>query len=585
MPTKLVSIIGRAEFDESLGTSDYEAAKVKAAVRNAEIALRFRSAQSEQEPQRVAVQAAPASHVSAVTPELAKAISQGVYAADLAQDEAARDSPEGRTALMELAAHTNIYRNLLLGSTASTEVHYMDGIPDDAAEVLAALNGLQEGSTAMALARRKLALVVPRADAVARGMGLVIDWTTDSAKQALRLSLEELRRAHKGRVQRDLGELVATPPAPAAAPIAGLDVPPTGLLLGAVIDDYTDNLKETGFTRKVRRCLQLFGEMVGRDTPVKDLKQPMVTGFLRDICKLPSEWAKPYDSGMSIADLLARGADKVMSPTTYVDNYRAPLGTFLKASLRDHGDDGFPARSVEGIDYSGNRKADEDQQRRLSVEELRTVYEGAAFAAIAEDPGQESLYWAAVVLLFTGARPRELFQTNPQSDFGQEGGHWFMDLSEHTPAGVGVTKSIKTGEARRIPFHSELVRLGFPEYVQRVKEQGADRLFPSLRIKAGNPYTAHGELFSDLLRACGVYTREAPPGELVTGAYTLRKTFITQCRNQGVVSKEITGHSDGTTTAVQDRHYIFGPEPFAKKLAELQKLVMPVQIPKRGASR
>lgn len=65
------------------------------------------------------------------------------------------------------------------------------------------------------------------------------------------------------------------------------------------------------------------------------------------------------------------------------------------------------------------------------------------------------------------------------------------------------------------------------------------------------------------------------------GAYVLRKTFITQCRNQGVVSKEITGHADGTTTVIQDKHYITGPEPFARKLAELRKLVVPVRIPER----
>lgn len=68
----------------------------------------------------------------------------------------------------------------------------------------------------------------------------------------------------------------------------------------------------------------------------------------------------------------------------------------------------------------------------------------------------------------------------------------------------------------------------------------------------------------------------------MTGAYVLRKTFITRCRNQGVVSKEITGHSDGLTTPMQDRHYIKGPEPLKQKLAQLSKLTIPVTIPHRG---
>ena len=67
----------------------------------------------------------------------------------------------------------------------------------------------------------------------------------------------------------------------------------------------------------------------------------------------------------------------------------------------------------------------------------------------------------------------------------------------------------------------------------------------------------------------------------MAGAYTLRKTVITQCRNQGVVPKEITGNSDGTTTAMHDRHYIFGPEPFDRKLREIEKLALSLQFLER----
>jgi integrase len=341
------------------------------------------------------------------------------------------------------------------------------------------------------------------------------------------------------------------------------------LTLGSVIDGYLRTLRETDFTRKVRRCLQLFGEMVGRDLPVTELRQMAVTSFLRDICKLPNEWARRFDKGETISAMLREGAELVMSPTTYNDNYRAPLGTFLVAAARDHGDEGFPSRTIEGIEYSGNRVADEDQQRALRDDELQTLFESESFAAVAADPAQEALYWFSLVMLFTGARPREVCQANPQVDF-----------DEKSAAGKGVRKTIKTGEARRIPIHPELLRLGFPDYVKRIRDAGADRLFPTWRIKLGNPYTANGALFSDLLRSAGLYTTKA--GEQVTGAYTLRKTFITQCRNQGVVSKEITGHSDGTTTALQERSYIFGPEPFGRKLRELQKLEMPVGLPMRG---
>jgi hypothetical protein len=331
------------------------------------------------------------------------------------------------------------------------------------------------------------------------------------------------------------------------------------------------------FKRKVRRCLQLFSEIVGPELPVAELRQKTVTQFLRDICKLPDKWARRHDKGESVQGMLSEEHAKVMSPTTYEGNYRAPLGTFLIAAARDHGDDGFRLLTVEGIDYTGDRVAEEDQQRALFDDDLQVLFQGEAFEDVARDPKQEALYWFLVVMLFTGARPRD-----PQVDFGKVDDRWYMDLNENSTAGVGIKKTIKTGEARRIPFHSQLVSLGFPEYVQRMKAAGADRLFPTWRVKKGNPFTAHGARVSELLRKTGLYTRDAAPGALVTGAYALRKSFITQCRNQGVVSKELTGHSDGTTTAIQDRHYVFGPEPFQRKVRELEKLKMPVTIPLRG---
>ena len=137
--------------------------------------------------------------------------------------------------------------------------------------------------------------------------------------------------------------------------------------------------------------------------------------------------------------------------------------------------------------------------------------------ALANYPEREAFHWSAVVLLFAGARPRELCQTNPQVDFPKESGISYMDLSAKTTSGKGVIKSSKTGEARRILLYAELIRLGFPKYVERIKEQEADRLFPSFRVKAGNAYTANGELFTDLLRAVGLYDDAASPGEPLMG--------------------------------------------------------------------
>ena len=541
--------IGRDEYRESLHTADMEVAVVRAAVRNVEVTVALQAAREQLKKQQADNRATTAP--ATLSPAALQYIRDAVRAHTLSEDEQVR---RARPDFDSLDAYESFRAEQF----------------DDSGRALAT------GRVAVGKVERVWV------DEALQAVGLVLPSESPSWDDAAYKATEGLHGALQAIRERMKGEHVPTPDKP-SKPLelqpqaAGTEV----LLLGSVIDGYFANLTETTFTRKARRCLQLFGAMVGRDTPVTALKQQAITGFLRDICKLPTDWTKQFDRGVTIAAMLAQGADRAMFPTTYKDNYLAPLGRFLNRSHRDFEDDGFPSRTVEGVEYTGTRKADEDKQRALLVPELRTLFEGEQFAAIAREPEHEALYWFSVVLLFTGARPRELCQTNPQVDFGQESGHWFMDLSPSTTAGVGVVKSIKTGEARRVPLHSELVRLGFPAYVERLREQGADKLFPSFRLKAGNAYTANGELFTDLLKATGIYDASAPPGEQLMGAYVLRKTFVTQCRNQGVVSKEITGHSDGTTTAIQDKHYIFGPEPFDKKRGELLKLVMPVTIPER----
>ncbi|WP_421955646.1 hypothetical protein [Polaromonas sp.] len=372
-------------------------------------------------------------------------------------------------------------------------------------------------------------------------------------------------------------EAVAPPPLPDTSQGAT-----KGLTLGTVIDRHLGALKKTGYTRKVVRCLGLFQDVLGASTPVSEIRQRHVTDFLRDICRLPSDWATQFDRGLAtVPQMLAGEADEVMSPATYKDNYRAPLKAFLRDARRDYGDEGFPVLIVDGIEYTGDRETGEDEQRALTIPELKAMFEGPGFAAVAADPGQEGLYWLSIVGLFTGARPRELCQLNPQCDCGTAEGIPYLDFNKDSAAGKGVVKSIKTGEARRIPLHPELIRLGFPQYLERMKAAGVDRLFPGFRVKKGNPYEVAGGVFTEFLKEEGLYDNTAPPGRQVLGMYVMRKAFITHASNQRVVSREITGHSDDTR--IQRKHYITEVEPLKLKDKELRKLKLPLKIP--AASR
>lgn len=67
--------------------------------------------------------------------------------------------------------------------------------------------------------------------------------------------------------------------------------------------------------------------------------------------------------------------------------------------------------------------------------------------------------WVPWLCAFTGARLGEIVQLRKQ-DVQREGEHWVIRITPE--AGT-----VKTNEAREVPLHSQLVEMGFPDFVQR----------------------------------------------------------------------------------------------------------------------
>lgn len=103
--------------------------------------------------------------------------------------------------------------------------------------------------------------------------------------------------------RRLAGRHVAPPPLPEAPSVAPVVAP--ALTLRVVVADYIKAKQQAKnqYTRKIALALELFREMVGSDTPITSLRQLHVTNFLRDICRLPSNWATLADQGVAGAEL------------------------------------------------------------------------------------------------------------------------------------------------------------------------------------------------------------------------------------------------------------------------------------------
>jgi len=94
---------------------------------------------------------------------------------------------------------------------------------------------------------------------------------------------------------------------------------------------------------------------------------------------------------------------------------------------------------------------------------------------------------------------------------------------------------------RVIPVHSELIRLGFLDYIESVK---GDRIFPMLRITKSNSFSAQvSQWFGLLLKKLDIGPNKT--------FHSFRHTFSDALRNEGVdvsLTAALIGHSTGTIT-------------------------------------
>lgn len=356
-----------------------------------------------------------------------------------------------------------------------------------------------------------------------------------------------LSLALKALDSRRVGDWVDTPTPPPPPP-----PPAPSLLLSTVIRGFLDKADHTKpmFT-KTAPALNLFLAVIG-DRPVSELRQAAIDDFFGLLCKLPPRWPNEQRKrGCTIPELAAMDWPQSIAPMTFRDSYLAPLRLFLVDSRRLYGDQGFPlSLTTDGIKYTGNQKAGAAKQRALLPAELERLFHGPESQTFAADPALSHCYWFPLLGLYTGARVNEVCQLNPQHDIRQEGGIWFLDITEGSAGDSRITKRLKNApSSRRVPIHPRLLALGFLDYVERIKATGATLLFPQWAPSRGRASASAVKWFRNHLITLGLYDKT--PGACLVGFHCFRHTFVSRATELGIRGFEaITGHTDQSTSAV-----------------------------------
>ncbi|MCO5108421.1 MAG: site-specific integrase [Burkholderiaceae bacterium] len=387
-----------------------------------------------------------------------------------------------------------------------------------------------------------------RLQASLEGLGVQLDPRGDEFRDVARAYLLAVKGALKDIARRRAG--TANPPTPPQPqPPKKARAQTEGERLGDLIDywaRYGDQKREKSI-EEGRAAARRFVAVVG-DLPLQSIEKAHFIAFRDDRLKTVSgKTVKKDVSLLAAAFNVALADDKFGLKVNPADHLRIPLGESKKRG-------------------------------QFSAGQLKTIFESPVFTKGARPEGGkgDTAFWLPLVALFTGARLTEAASIR-LDEIGSADGIHFIHF-RHDPATGRVLKANASGN-KRVPIHSELVRLGLLDRVKALRKAGETRLFPELwRGKVKDPAHKWGDWWRRYLDGLGL-------DQEGLGAHAFRHTFVYLLRQAGVPEDQrnaLTGHADKSVSARYGalEGYPLGPlKEAVEKLRPLAGLARPLTVP------
>lgn len=316
-------------------------------------------------------------------------------------------------------------------------------------------------------------------------------------EQRVRAELDRLNVAKALRL-RGATPVEAILPTPAALQFA-----PVRKLNAAIEEFASDPARRS---RDAKRDLDygmifdVLREVIGGDTEFQTISRSDCIEARELLLRLPPHARKSFPGlGFGeIADIAdAQGDVRKLTPQT-VNSHLAKISAFFNWAVEREYIERNPIQNLK-IRGASHSIADRDP---YSLDELKLIFESAQFRNKPEEERDER-FWLPILGLYQGARANELAQLLV-ADIREEGGLMGFAI---TPSGGG--KRLKTVASKRlIPVHPTIMQLGFRRYVENVKRDGQERLWPNLRPCPRGYYSTYFlRWFSRYLEAVEVKVR------------------------------------------------------------------------------
>uniref|UniRef100_Q07SQ5 Phage integrase family protein n=1 Tax=Rhodopseudomonas palustris (strain BisA53) TaxID=316055 RepID=Q07SQ5_RHOP5 len=354
---------------------------------------------------------------------------------------------------------------------------------------------------------------------------------------------------------QSLGEQVdaATTPTP-AQPVAATG--PTSVLeLAERLIKEKAKLKEwrQKTQNQVRAVAQLFVKMLGADD-VARVSQARIADYRTLLLTLPTTYGKnSKDFDRPLEELLehakALPPDKVGRQGTTLNRHLTQLKSiieYIESSGFDIGD----YKGVHRLRARTEMRA-RDARAPFSPSDLRGFFAQPPWTGCRSErsrfePGSviihDSLYWVPLLAKATLARREELCGLDVE-DVITTGGIEFINLKFNDHRSLKNQQSI-----RHIPLTREILRLGFLEYREAIKNLGYKLLFPEL--EAASDRTPFGDVFhGDWIKIQAAVLQNADNQR--KSFHSFRKTSAQELKDADVVSElraDILGHGGANIT-------------------------------------
>lgn len=283
-----------------------------------------------------------------------------------------------------------------------------------------------------------------------------------------------------------------------------------------------------------RSALDLFITVMG-DQRIGEIDEETVGKYFGILKKLPANMQRlPVYRGKTPAQILKMNPppQSLRTVSKKMERVSTMFGWAIDPKRKRRW--GIDANPFSGYGQS-KRKRQKTTRRLLTDDDLKQLFNHPDF--VNRRFQSSYAYWLIPLGVFTGARIGELCQL-ALKDFVESYGIPCIDVTDE-----GEGQKLKTANAkRRIPIHSELIRLGLLRHVERMRQAGEARLFPELSItRRDGPGQAASNWFQRFREKAGVVGDG-------TVYHSLRHRFITALLDEGIsphAVAPIVGHEVG----------------------------------------